>query len=95
MEQKTIALENISFKGIECEDSIYSKLEHPVAKTLYLYLKEAKPNKITIDSLQEQIIRSKSAALRILMIIATSELENIGFLKDSRHKNDRIEFIYA
>lgn len=95
MERKAIELEKISFKGIESEDSIYSKLEHPVAKTLYLYLKEAKPNKITIDSLQEQIIRSKSAALRILMMIATSELENIGFLKDSIHKNDRIEFIYA
>lgn len=95
MLQKTIVLENISCKEIESEDSIYSKLEHPVAKTLYLYLKEAKPNKITIASLQDQIIKSKNAAFRILMMIATLELEEIGFLKDSLHKHDRIEFIYA
>lgn len=95
MEQKTTTLKSISFKGIECGDSVYSKLEHPVAKALYLYLKEAKPDKITINSLQEQIIRSKNAAFRILMIIATLELEDVGFLKDSIHKNDRIEFIYV
>lgn len=85
----------INFKEIECEDSIYSKLEHPVAKNLYLYLKESKPGKLNINSLQDQIIKSKNAAFRILMIIATIELQEIGFLKDSIHKNDRIEFIYA
>jgi hypothetical protein len=90
-----MSLLRLESKEIEQQDIIYNKIEHPVAKSLYLYLIKANPRRINISTLQNQIIKSKNAAFRILMIISTLELQEIGFLKDSVHSHDSIEFIYA
>lgn len=82
-------------KEIVQQSDIYDKLENPVTKSLYIYLKTVKPMKINIADLEDQYIKTKDAAFRILMMIATIELQELGFLKDSIHKHDKIELIYA
>lgn len=91
----SINLVKIEHKEIVQQTDIYDKLENPVTKSLYIYLKTVKPMKINIADLEDQYIKTKEAAFRILMIIATMELQELGFLKDSIHKHDRIELIYA
>jgi hypothetical protein len=91
----SINLAKIEHKEIIKRSDIYDKLENPVTKSLYIYLNTVKPMKINIADLEDQYIKTKDAAFRILMMIATIELQELGFLKDSIHKHDRIELIYA
>jgi competence transcription factor ComK len=82
-------------KEIELNDIILDKLENPVARSLYLYLKQERPKRLMISKFSEQIFETKAAACRVLMIMATLELEHIGYLKESIHTHDKIEFIYT
>lgn len=85
----------IKEKEIIIDSELLEKLENPVSQSLYIYLEQARPRNIRIADFEESIFKEKSAGCRILMILATIELEKLGYLRDSIHRNDSIEFIYA
>ncbi|MDP4091721.1 MAG: hypothetical protein Q8930_20955 [Bacillota bacterium] len=85
----------IKEKGIIKDGELLDKLENPVTRSLYLYLELARPRTIRIANFRGEAFKEKSASCRILMIMATIELESIGYLKDSIHRSDRIELIYS
>jgi uncharacterized membrane protein len=87
--------EMISFKEIVRERDLKCKLDSPVSRSLFLYLEERQPRNIFMSDFNEKVFTEKSAACRILLMLAVQELQSVGYLKQAVHKHDRIELVYS